>query len=99
VSQTEITAPQKLRRFSGKAAIGREAVYIAQHDAVLWLGEKLHAFDCKTNRMAELDVALPEGSYGHECAMVYDPKHAGLTRIAANNDNPTVYVEDLRGVL
>ena len=60
---------------SGNGAIGREAVYIARHDTVLWLGNRLHALDCKTNRMAELDVSLPEGSYGHECAMVYDSKH------------------------
>lgn len=25
--------------------------------------------------MAELNVELPEGSYGHECAFVYCPKH------------------------
>jgi len=60
---------------TGEAAIGREAVYIPKHDTVLWLGKKLHALDCQTNRMRELDVPLPEGRYGHECALVYDPKH------------------------
>jgi len=60
---------------SGTAAIGREAVYIPNSDTVLWLGDRLFAFDCKTNRMAELEVELPPGRYGHECAMVYDPKH------------------------
>jgi hypothetical protein len=59
----------------GTAAIGREAVYIPRHDVVLWLGDKLHMFDCATNRMSELDVTLPKGSYNHECAMVYDPTH------------------------
>ncbi len=60
----------------GAAAIGREAVYIARHDAVLWLADKqLFALDCRTNRMAKLDVELPEGLYTHECALVYDPKH------------------------
>jgi len=61
---------------TGSAAIGREAVYIPRHDTVLWLGRKqLCAFDCTANRMAEVDVELPKGLYGHECAMVYDPKH------------------------
>jgi len=60
----------------GSAAIGREAVYVARHDTVLWLGSKqLCAFDCAANRMAELDVELPKGLYSHECAMVYDPRH------------------------
>ncbi|MGE3805203.1 MAG: Kelch repeat-containing protein [Gemmataceae bacterium] len=59
----------------GAAPIGREAVYLPKHDTILWLGDKLCAFDCATNRMAELDVELPKGSYNHECAMVYDPKH------------------------
>ena len=60
---------------SGSAAIGREAVYIARHDTVLWLGERLFALDCQTGHMAELDVGLPKGLYTHECAMVYDPRH------------------------
>ncbi len=59
----------------GTAAIGREAVYIPRHDTILWLGDKLYAFDCAAQRMAELDVDLPKGSYNHECAMVYDPSH------------------------
>ncbi len=60
----------------GRAAIGREAVYIARHDVVLWLADKqLFALDCAHQRLAELDVALPAGLYTHECAMVYDPRH------------------------
>lgn len=59
----------------GSAAIGREAVYIPQHDTILWLGEKLYSLNCANNTMAELDVVLPKGSYTHECAMVYDPTH------------------------
>ncbi len=60
----------------GAAAIGREAVYIARHDTVLWLADKqLFALDCPTNRMAELNVELPVGLYTHECALVYDPRH------------------------
>ena len=59
----------------GTAAIGREAVYIPRHDTILWLGSKLYALDCAKNTMAELDVALPKGSYTHECSMVYDPTH------------------------
>jgi hypothetical protein len=59
----------------GSAAIGREAVYIARHDTILWLADKLYALDGSSNRMAALDVVLPKGAYGTECAMVYDPKH------------------------
>jgi hypothetical protein len=59
----------------GSAAIGREAVYIPRQDTVLWLGKDLYAYDCATGRMAKVDVALPRGSYSHECAMVYDPRH------------------------
>jgi hypothetical protein len=61
---------------TGSATIGREAVYIPRHDTVLWLADKqLFAWDCATNRMYQVDVALPEGLYTHECAMVYDAKH------------------------
>lgn len=60
---------------TGNAAIGREAVYIPKHDVILWLGRRLHVFDCATNRMRRLKVLLPKGSYGHECAFVYDSKH------------------------
>lgn len=59
----------------GSAAVGREAVYIPKHDTILWLGNRLYELNLKTNAMKELKVDLPEGLYGHECAMVYDPKH------------------------
>ena len=50
---------------SGSAAIGREAVYIARHDTLLWLADKrLFAFDCATNRMASLRSRCPKGSTG-----------------------------------
>jgi len=58
----------------GSAAIGREAVYVRRHQTVLWLGDRqLFALDCRTMRMAQVDIELPEGLYTHECAMVYDP--------------------------
>jgi hypothetical protein len=60
---------------TGRAAIGREAVYIPRHDTILWLGDRLHAFDCQNNRMRELDIDPPEGRLGHECAFVYDPQY------------------------
>jgi len=61
---------------TGSAEIGREAVYIEKHDTVLWLGyDRLFALDLATGNMAEPDVPLPKGSYGHECALVYDPRH------------------------
>jgi len=65
----------RLLKTTGTAAIGREAVYIPKHDTILWLGKKLYAFDCAANRMRQVDVQLPKGRYGHECALVYDPKH------------------------
>jgi hypothetical protein len=59
---------------AGQAAIGREAVYIARHDTVLWLADKrLFALDCAAGRMGEVRTPMPQGLYGHECAMVYDP--------------------------
>lgn len=61
---------------TGSAAIGREAVYLAAADVILWLADKqLFSFDCATNRLAEIETDLPDGSYAHECAFVYDPKH------------------------
>jgi hypothetical protein len=61
---------------TGRASIGREAVYLPRHDAILWLGDRqLFAFDCATRRMAEVDVDLPEGLYTHECAFLHDPAH------------------------
>ncbi len=59
----------------GAGSIGREAVYLERHDTILWLGDRLHALDLGTLRMGELDVRRPEGLYGHECAVAYDPKH------------------------
>lgn len=59
---------------TGQAAIGREAVYLPKHDAVLWLGDQLHLLDLATNQMHTLDIKLPKGLYGHECAFVHDPK-------------------------
>jgi hypothetical protein len=60
----------------GSAAIGREAVYIPRHQTVLWLGDKqLFCLDCRTMRMAQVNIELPDGLYTHECAMVYDPTY------------------------
>ncbi|QDU92950.1 Kelch repeat-containing protein [Lignipirellula cremea] len=60
---------------TGQAAIGREAVYLPKHDTVLWLGQKLYAYHCGTGRLSQVDVEVPAGSLGHECALVYDPQH------------------------
>jgi len=60
---------------TGKAAIGREAVYIPRHDVVLWLGERLFVLDLTHRRMSQVEVELPDGLYTHECALVYDPRH------------------------
>lgn len=65
----------KQLKTKGDAAIGREAVYLPKHDTILWLGNRLYAFDCRSNQMRELAVDLPAGLYGHECSLVYDEKH------------------------
>ncbi len=36
---------------------------------------QLFALDCRTMRMAQVDIELPDGLYTHECAMVYDPRN------------------------
>ena len=60
----------------GDAAIGREAVYVPRHDAVLWLADKeLFALDLASMRMGKVETAMPDGLYTHECAMVYDARH------------------------
>ncbi len=61
---------------AGSAAIDREAVYIEKHDTILWLGDRqLFSYDCSNNRMAEIPMDLPDGSYSYECAFLYDPTH------------------------
>jgi hypothetical protein len=66
----------QLLDIAGSAAIGREAVYIPRHDAVVWLGDRrLFALDCAAQRMRTVEVELPKGVYGTECAFVYDPRH------------------------
>ena len=55
----------------------REIVYLPKQDALLALldRDKLYVFHCETNEWKHLDVALPEGSYTHECSLDYDPVH------------------------
>jgi len=60
----------------GEVALGREAVYIPNHDTVLLLGKKtLFALDCATSRWHRPPVVLPEGNYGMDTTFVYDPVH------------------------
>ncbi|MFQ5811217.1 MAG: hypothetical protein ACE5JM_16490, partial [Armatimonadota bacterium] len=62
---------------TGHAEIAREVVYLPKQDSILALlgREQVYVLDCATNRWRQLDVELPEGRYGHECALVYDPVH------------------------
>jgi hypothetical protein len=55
----------------------REVVYLPKQDALLALldRDRLYVFHCETNEWKHLDVALPEGSYTHECSLDYDPIH------------------------
>lgn len=49
---------------------------IRRHDTPLWLADKgLFALDCATNRMREVRVKLPQGSYATECALAYHSNH------------------------
>jgi len=54
----------------------REVVYDAANDCLIAMPERaLMVMDCATNEWKQLDVAMPKGRYGTECAMVYDPVH------------------------
>ncbi len=56
--------------------ISREIVYDARSDSLLALApETLLAMDFESLAWRELDVAVPKGLFGTECAMVYDPMH------------------------
>jgi len=59
---------------TGRVELSREVVYCARQDALLSLGSaKMHVLDLASRRWRELDVTMPPGRYGTECAMVYDP--------------------------
>ncbi|MFP4058422.1 MAG: hypothetical protein ACLF0G_16260 [Candidatus Brocadiia bacterium] len=62
---------------AGPTEIGREAVYLARHDVVVLLGGSgtLSVLDAATGRWRVLDAPRPEGKYGVDTAMVYDPVH------------------------
>jgi len=61
---------------TGSAQLGREVIYLPTTDALLMLGRgTLCAFDCAANEWRLLDVEMPKGRYGTECAMVHDPVH------------------------
>ncbi len=55
----------------------REIVYLPKQDALLALLDRdnVYVFHCETNEWKHLDVALPQGSYTHECSLDYDPIH------------------------
>jgi hypothetical protein len=54
----------------------REVVYDPVNDCLISMPEKsLLVMDCGTNQWRELDAAMPQGQYGVNCAMVYDPVH------------------------
>lgn len=56
--------------------ISREIVYDARNDCLLALAPgALLAMDFESLEWKELDVAVPKGLFGTECAMVYDPVH------------------------
>ncbi|MGQ9662938.1 MAG: Kelch repeat-containing protein [Kiritimatiellia bacterium] len=61
---------------SGPTRSSREAVYDTVNDCIISMPEQsLMVLDFKNNRWRELDVTMPKGSYGTECALVYDPIH------------------------
>jgi hypothetical protein len=61
---------------TGSVELGREAAYLRKHDSLILLAKKkLFVLNCAQNRWRELDVEMPEGSYGTESTMAYDPIH------------------------
>jgi hypothetical protein len=59
---------------TGACELSREVAYSARADALVSLGKgRLHVLDLAALAWRELDVKMPEGVYGTECAMVYDP--------------------------
>jgi hypothetical protein len=54
----------------------REVVYDTVNDCLLAMPRQaLMAMDCRTNAWKQLDVSMPKGRYGTECALCYDPVH------------------------
>jgi galactose oxidase-like protein len=52
----------------------REVVYDVANDCLVAMPPKaVMVMDCTTDEWKQIDVTLPKGSYGTECAMVYDP--------------------------
>ena len=71
--------PWKKLKTSGPTESSREVIYDIENDCLLALGEaRLYAMDCGTNTWQQIEVSFPKarrGSYGINCAMVYDPVH------------------------
>ncbi|MCX7591093.1 MAG: hypothetical protein N2255_05635, partial [Kiritimatiellae bacterium] len=60
----------------GRTKNSREVVYDPVNDCLISMPEQtLMVLHCSDNRWRELDVTMPKGSYGTECALVYDPVH------------------------
>ena len=61
---------------TGQAPIGREAFCLPQHDVLLLLSrDRLFVLDLAQERWRELELTMPQGAYGTEAALVYDPGH------------------------
>jgi len=54
----------------------REVVYDDVNDCLVAMPRQaLMVMSCATNEWKQLDVQMPRGSYGTECALCYDPVH------------------------
>ena len=60
----------------------REVVYDDANDALIAMpSQQLMVMNCETNEWKELDIEMPEGSYGTECALEYDPVNKVLVAL------------------
>jgi hypothetical protein len=61
---------------TGYATISRGIVYNSKYDTVMLLAKKQWlVLDCCTNQWCAIDCPMPEGDYGWDSALVYDPVH------------------------
>jgi len=66
----------RLLETTGPTRNSREVVYDTANDCLISMPARgLMVMDCTTNEWHRLDVTMPKGSYGTECALVYDPVH------------------------
>ena len=75
----------------------REVAYDAANDCLVAMPpRKLMVMSCATNEWKELDVQMSKGSYGTECAMVYDPVHKVIVTLVPRSFSSKIQVGLIR---